>query len=250
MADTPVARARFVDGDFGIGRVLRRSASVLCRYFLPFSAVTAVVNLPVLLLVEGEAIAVDTPAEFAVWLSLVFMLSFVLGSLSQGVILHAAFQDVRGGPVSLSRSLSVGLTRCLPVIGLAIISGVLIGLAGLLLIVPGLVLLTIWFVGVPVCGVERLGLWASLKRSDELTTGHRWKIFGLILLLLVVGAIVSISIEYLLKPIVGVVPTFLVTLTWDGIGGAYYSVASVVAYHDLRAHKEGIDIEPLAAVFD
>jgi uncharacterized membrane protein len=142
------------------------------------------------------------------------------------------------------------LARFLPVIGLAVISAVLIGLGGLLLIVPGLILLTVWFVGVPVCVVERLGPWASLERSDELIRGHRWKIFGLMLLLFVVGAIGSALIEYLLKPITGIVPTFLVTLTWDGIWGAYYSVTSVVVYHDLRAPKEGIEIDQIAAVFD
>lgn len=250
MADASVATARATDGDFRVGRVLRRSASVLLRYFLPFSAVIAVINLPMLLVLEGEIAADDEPAKYAIQLSLAFALSFVLGTLGQAAILYATFQDIRGGSVSLAKSVSVGLARFFPLIALAIISGVLIVLAGLLLIVPGLILLTIWFVGVPVCVVERLGPWASLKRSDELIRGHRWKIFGLMLLFFVVAAIVSVLIEHLLKPAADAVLTFLVTLIWDGIWGASYAVAVVVAYHDLRMAKEGIIVDRIAAVFD
>jgi hypothetical protein len=83
MASTSVPTVGFAEGNFGVSRVLRRSAWILRRYLLPFSAVTAVVNLPVLLLVEGEAIAADTSPEFAVRLSLAFLLSFVLGTLGQ-----------------------------------------------------------------------------------------------------------------------------------------------------------------------
>ena len=39
---------------------------------------------------------------------------------------------------------------------------------------------------------------------------------------------------------------FLVT----AVGGAYQAIVNIMTYHDLRAVKEGLDIEQLAAVFD
>ncbi len=40
------------------------------------------------------------------------------------------------------------------------------------------------------------------------------------------------------------------SLIWNGIWGAFYAIAAVVSYHDLRVAKEGINIEQIAAVFD
>ena len=34
------------------------------------------------------------------------------------------------------------------------------------------------------------------------------------------------------------------------IGGSYQAIANIVTYHDLRAVKEGLHVEQLAAVFD
>ena len=57
----------------------------------------------------------------------------------------------------------------------------------MLLIVPGLILLTIWSVAAPVI-VLSARRWA-LRRSRELVRGNGWPVFGVILILLVlVGA--------------------------------------------------------------
>src|SRR5207302_7500833 len=101
-----------------------------------------------------------------------------LGTLCQAVILHAAFQDMRGRAVNLGESLSVGLRRFLPIIGASILLSLGAAVGMLLLIVPGLILLTMWYVAIPACVVEELGPARSLGRSSELTRGNRWKIFG------------------------------------------------------------------------
>jgi hypothetical protein len=250
MTDASMA-ARFAESDFRVGRVLSRTASVLSRHFLIFFVVTAVANLPVLLLTQAAtAAAVNAPGQSLALLSIGVLLMIVLAYVSQAVILHAAFQDMRNRPVNLGESLRVGLARFLPIVVLAIILAFLVGLASLLLLIPGLILITMWFVGTPVCVVERRGPWASLKRSAELTKGHRWKIFGLMILLIIISAIVSPLIELALGPVGSVILTFLVTLIWTATWGAYYAIAVAVTYHDLRAAKEGIHIEEIAAVFD
>ena len=53
MTDTSLS-ARFAESDFRVGRVLNRTASVLSRNFLPFFIVTAIANLPTLLLFKGS----------------------------------------------------------------------------------------------------------------------------------------------------------------------------------------------------
>jgi hypothetical protein len=249
MTDTSIP-TRFAESDFRVGRVFSQTASVLSRHFPTFFAIAAVANLPALLLFKDAQTAAPNPGQGVAMLVFGVFLSLVLTVLSQGVILYGAFQDMRGRPVSLVDSLMVGLRRFFPIIGVAILMTLLAGLAAMLFIIPGLILMTMWFVGMPVCVVEQRGPWKSLKRSAELTKGHRWKIFGLMILLIIVSALVSPLIDLVLTNIAGKTLAFVGELIWNGVWGAFYAIAAVVAYHDLRVAKEGVDIEQIAAVFD
>jgi hypothetical protein len=249
MTDTSMP-TRFAESDFRVGRVLSRSGTVLSQHLLVFAAITAAANLPALLLFQGGQQAMIRPDTAPVVFVIGLVVSVILTYLAQAVILHVAFQAMRGKAVNLGEALSVGLSRFFPIFGLAIILGFLVGLATLALIVPGLILLTMWFVGAPVCVVERLGPWSSLKRSAELTKGHRWKVFGLMILLLIISVVVSQLITLGLSPVGSFILTLVASLVWAALWGAYYSIAVAVSYHDLRVAKEGIDIEQIASVFD
>jgi hypothetical protein len=250
MTDASVPVTRFAESDFRVGRVFNRTSSVLSRNFLAFFVVIAVANLPSLLLFKGPSAAAGDAVRTAILAAAGGLLLIVLSVLSQAVVLYGAFQDMRGRKVDLVESLRVGLRRFFPIVGLAIAMTLLAGLAAIFFIIPGLILLTMWFVATPVCVVEQLGPSASLRRSSQLTKGHRWKIFGLMLLLLIVSAVVTPMIEVALNAIGGTLLTAIGSVVWNGIWGAFYAISVVVTYHDLRVAKEGIDIEQIAAVFD
>src|SRR5262247_418116 len=211
MAHTSVAAAHFAEGDFRVGRVIRRSASVLSGHFLTFFIVTVIAHSPIILLARTltpepmDLDQVDLTVRLVTWGVLGLAQVIVLGALGEAVIVHAAFQDMQRRPVRLAESLNVALRRFLPIVGLAFVVGLLIELVvvfgfvvvssiqqeylplvGLiLLMIPGLILYAMWFVAVPACVVERLGPWTSLRRSRDLTKGHRWKLCGLTLLLII-----------------------------------------------------------------
>jgi hypothetical protein len=246
MTDT----TRFAENDFRIGRVFSRTSTVLSRNLLIFFVVTVVANLPGTLLLRNatDAAAAD-PGRAGGMIFLGSFLTLVLSTLSQAVVLYGAFQDMRGRQVNLGESLKVGLSRFFPIIGLAILVSLGIGFGMVLLIIPGLILLTMWFVATPACVVERLGPFRSMGRSSQLTKGHRWKILGLFIVLALGGAIVSGVLEAVLGMFGGAL-TLIGGLLWNGIWGAFYAIAAVVTYHDLRVAKEGTDTEQIAAVFD
>jgi MFS family permease len=239
---------QYAEGEFRVGQILNRTFSVLSRNLLPFCVVTAIAYLPNLLLLERE----DTGAAPVRVAALVFtgaVLSLVLGALSQAIVLFGAFEDMRGRPVNLIASLKVGLGRFFPVIGVALLVGLLSVLAAILLIFPAFIVMTMLFVAMPVCIVERLGPVKSLGRSSALTKGHRWKIFGLWLVVMLVTGIGSgmlAGISYATAPIVD----GLLKLIWGALAGAFNAIMVVVAYHDLRVVKEGIDTDRIASVFD
>jgi hypothetical protein len=220
MTNVPTTIARFAGNDFRIGQVINRGFSLLSRNFLIFVIVTMLAYLPTLLVHRSMATsAVGGPFSVGAPLVSAFLI-FLLSLLSQAIVLYGAFQDLRGRPVRLGESLRIALGRFLPIIGMvlvvlvvavlgfllaaflvkllaAVLGALLTEIIAFVLVIGGaLYLLSVWFVGIPVCVVERLGPIASLLRSADLTKGHRWKIFGLGLLLLLVGGLIGKIIEY------------------------------------------------------
>jgi hypothetical protein len=238
--------APVAEGEFRIGRVFSRTLTLLSRNFPIYFVVAAVAAVPSVLLEHGGA-----DKDTAATLSLAGLFGMVvLGPLSQAIMLHTAFQDMGGRRISLSESARAALGRWLPLIGLSICMGLGIAVGLVLLIVPGIILTTMWYVANPVCIVERQGVFASMGRSSELTKGHRWAIFGM----MVVLAIASGVIAAVVKAALGLTgSTGLVisgTLAWTALAGAFGAIFVVVTYHDLRVAKEGIDTRQIAAVFE
>jgi hypothetical protein len=252
MTDASIAAAHFDTNDFRLGSILSRAGAVLSRHFLTFFIVTLIAYSPTILIGTLQTAGPIAPSQAlsqVLWACLGLVLMMVLSTLGYAVLLHAAFQDMRRRPVRLADSLNVALRRFLPLVGLAFVAGVLIVLASILLIVPGLILYTMWFVAVPACVVERLGPWTSLRRSRELTKGYRWKLFALALLLVVVSfgsSLVASVLGGLAGPIVGLGGQ----LIWTGIWAAFSAIVITVSYYDLRVIKEGVDIDQITAVFD
>lgn len=106
-------------------------------------------------------------------------------------------QDVRDG----KRDFSTGelMSSVGPAIVPLIVNGFLRGLAIavglLLLIVPGLFLLTIWAVCSPAIVVERVGVMEAFGRSHDLVRGQGWAVFGTILVAFLISfAITAIAV--------------------------------------------------------
>jgi MFS family permease len=262
MTDASLPAGRFTERDFRIGQVFSRAWSVFSGNFLKFMVVTGIASLPPLLIPQPSPATPENPfGGVGLTFFLVMFLTIVLGMLSQAIVLYGAFQDMRGRPVSLADCLKVGLHRFFPIVGLALSEGVAVMLASMLLIVPGMILYMMWFVATPVCVVEQLGPFRSLGRSRELTKGHRWKLFGLMLVILIpaliVGAILGVVIAILgtggflsMSTALATPLGQVVNLIWSAAWSAFYAVMVVVTYHDLRVAREGIDTEQIAAVFE
>lgn len=108
-------------------------------------------------------------------------------------------QDVRDG--RLDHSMGELFSAAAPFIVTLILNGILWGIAVfvgfLLLIVPGLILITIWAVVAPSIVVENRGAIEAFGRSRELVRGNGWSVFGAIViafLILVAVYIVSAAI--------------------------------------------------------
>ncbi len=126
------------------------------------------------------------------------LIDLVAGTLFTGMVVElvADVQDGRrdSSPSQLLRAVTPVLGQLI-LVGLIAAVGVLIGF--ILIVIPGLFLITIWFVAAPVVVLERPGAFAALRRSRELVSGNGWQVFGVILVLYIAVGVVSFIIEAL-----------------------------------------------------
>ncbi len=91
------------------------------------------------------------------------------------------------------------LKAAVPVLGslilVALVAGIGIVIGFILVIIPGLILLTIWSVAAPVVVLERPPGLGALSRSRELVKGNGWAVFGVIFVLTVAVSILAGAIE-------------------------------------------------------
>jgi hypothetical protein len=243
--------------EFRVGRVLGASFELLFQDFIKFfviALIPAAPNALVALSTYFHVVPFASTRGFTIALGMLFIASGILVlflyPISQAATLYGAFQDMRGQPFEFGPAFGRAFARFFPLLGLVIAWGLAVGFGTMLLIVPGLMLLAAFYVALPACVVERLGPLQSLSRSAALTKGHRWKVFGVYLVVFVVGVIGGGVFNVLAKLVAGFVVATLISLVWNAVFAAYNSVAITVMYHDLRVVKEGIDIDRIAAVFD
>lgn len=229
--------------EFRVGAVLSRAIGVYFRHvptFIVLGAITALPNL----------FNDPTPHAFdPVALARALLTLFVLYPICQAMVLYAAFQDMRHRPVRLGEIVQKIIARIPIVIGVSICFAFAFGFATILLIVPGFIVFTMYLFAQPVAVVERLGVFGSMKRSAQLTKGHRWRVFGLLMVIMLVGAIFG-AIELALLKLSGPLAFQISNFICGALFGSSFSIVFAVAYHDLRVANEGIDIERIAAVFD
>lgn len=243
---------------FQFGKVLSRGFAIFFSNLVPFGTISLVVFLPYFMLIF-VAYQDGVPRErttISAWTNAV---SLLLSYIVTAAIAYGVFNAMRGRRVATGDCLNRGLAVMFPVIGVAVLTAVSVLLGFVALIIPGLFLITILWVAVPVAVVERPGVIDSMKRSAALTEGFRWQVFGIIVALAAINA----GVGLVLFLIVGSILSGVQTQDTSAVIGVYLSIAAVdalltalsavmtaVGYHDLRAAKEGISIEDIAKVFD
>lgn len=211
------------------------------RHLVPIAFVTYVVISLIALVLQGIAGALGTLASLAVSIAGVFLLQAALVE---------AVADVRDGRADLS--IGQTLARVWPRLGQVVLAGVLAGLAiavgFLLLIVPGLYLLTIWSVVVPALVLERIGALDSFGRSRELVRGYGWTVFGVIVVTFAINVVASIVIALLLAGFSAEVTRYLSDVIANTLISPFIAATWTSMYFRLRQLSEPAAV-PSGAAF-
>ena len=180
--------------------------------------------------------------------ALIGLIFSMFGTFLLQAALVKAVQDVRDGRVdlSLSQTVSAALPFLGPVAVASILASIGIGIGFVLIIVPGLILLTFWSLIVPEIVIGGAGALEAFGRSWRMVRGYAWNVFGtfiLVFLILIVGEIV-------LSLILSALPygwrSFISSLVTDTLVAPFIAAVITLIYYRLTTAHGG-QPEPGAA---
>ena len=152
-----------------------------------------------------------------------------------------AVQDIRDGhaDLSISETMSAATPALGAVIGAGILAGIAITIGLILLIAPGLFLITIWAVIVPAIVIERAGVFASFGRSQQLVRGHGWNVFGTLVLLWIILLVVDLILGIVFLVLPAVLRSGLATIVSGTLIAPYIALVVTLMYYRLTAAHGG-----------
>jgi hypothetical protein len=265
----------------GVGEILDVGIKIYSRNWLALFKIVVFVVLPAQILVNivqisalpsgttqsngnpfapsrsaGPGVTQHQLTVFLVGYLAAFLINFVAGRFAQAGCFRAIADAYLGEQVSWRSSLGFALRRLPAIVVLSILTGILVGLATLLCVIPGIYFYVAFAVAVPVLLVEGSGPIRSLGRSRELVQGRWWGTLGVAVVGYLLVTIVSFALTGLVVGIAFAHPSqssvtgFVLNTLAATIGSMIATPAAAafitVLYIDLRVRKEGFDLLLLA----
>ena len=151
-----------------------------------------------------------------------------------------AVEDVRDGRADMS--LQETFDKAKPHLGSVLVAGILaavgIAIGLILIIVPGLFLMTIWAVIIPVIVLEGKSAGESFSRSRELVRGYGWGVFGVIVLVILLLIGFEIVLGLILTPFADWLRGFISNIVSGTLTAPFIAVVLTLLYFRLKAAKE------------
>lgn len=216
-----------------VGQVVRRTFQIYgdqVSVLIPAAAVVFVISgiLSALLIAAAPILAI-----------VAIVISVVADTLFTGMVVELVADVQDGRRDATAAQLLRAVT---PVLGqlilVGVVAGISIAIGFILIIIPGLILLTIWSVAAPVVVLERPGGLRALARSRELVRGNGWRVFGVIVVLVILVVVVSGVIEAIADSggtAVGLVVRVIVGILTAPIS----ALAAAVLYYELGGSARG-----------
>jgi hypothetical protein len=156
-------------------------------------------------------------------------------------------QDVRDGrrDDTVGDLFSAAAPAILPLIAFGILFALGVGIGLVLLIVPGLILLTFWSLGSPAIVVEGAGPIEAFGRSWRLVRGQAWSVFATLLVALLIVIGVGIVFGILAAPIGdGEAATYVASILSSAITAPIFALAVTIMYFDLGGDRNAAGPAP------
>jgi hypothetical protein len=245
-------------------QILDNAFSLYGRNFAPLFGMTLVPQLPIALFwLLLPVLMPGTTVESMTMMSLLLApYSLFAAVLTFNALTYAGAEAREGRRPAIGESLKAGLRRWLPAALAAVLSYGAILLGFVLLIVPGLILLAMFFAIFPAVVLEDRGAVAAMGRSRALSKGARLRILGVMLVAWLITFVPTVAMaalagasagmSVLTEPAAGgdvwvsavmhAVSAIVSAVTWP-----FLMLVTLLQYFDRRARTEAPDLEAAAA---
>ncbi|GAA4665875.1 MULTISPECIES: hypothetical protein [Amycolatopsis] len=200
----------------------------------------------------------ETLGQLGASLGLSIVVSLLVRTFLAGFITVVVGRAVLGRPVTFGEAMAELRPRLLPLLGLTVLVTIIVFIASIFLVIPGIWLWTLLSLAAPALVLERSGVGQAMSRSRRLVSGTWWRVFGVLLLTVIASWLISTIIEIpfgvglglssnasdlanqsvgsqLLASLGGVIAETIV--------GPFTAAATALLYIDQRMRKEGMDIQ-------
>lgn len=248
----PVTVGSIINGSFDLYRRQARGAWAIVTLIVVPAQI--IVWLLIRVSLSSNAYArngtIYTASSTALPTVAIALLGFLSAVLTIGALSRLLVEEYTGQPTTWQDSLGYASTHLVPLVALAIVSGILLTIGYILFVVPGIFLTVAWCAAFTILMYEGTGPMHALRRSWDLVKGHWWRTFGALL----IGVVIVFGISFLVGLILGGAASSSsldVVLVLSGISRAVAAILAyplvaaiaVVLYVNLRSEKEG-QIQP------
>jgi hypothetical protein len=252
------------------GELLDRTFSLYRSHFGLFLGIFALPYLVVLAFqLVGLVFQSSVPKLSNILLTLAWsvgagILTLVVSAISEAATVIAVSNLQLGRPASVTDSFSRVKGDVLGVVGISFLVSFAAGFGLVMIIVPGVILLIIWSLAVPVKVLEHKGVFDSMSRSMELTKGDWGRIFVIGLLILALKFGISSLLQWPVLIAAGFslrsgvrqftigwqVAVLLSGFVATSLVGALATIAFSIVYYDERVRKEAFDLQLMMTTLD
>lgn len=183
----------YIDIDFpaerfeSVTRLLLRSAVLFFSNLRFLAAITLVVFVPGKLALQFGCYVMDVPAGGLLSYFLMDFSDLFLGALVVPAAIYGLVERLRGGRTPpLLECLRWGRRQWVRTLGNKLVVEITVALSGALLVIPGLVAMVRLIFTDAVVAIEADREQHALRRSSDLSRGHRWRIFFVLLPMMIV----------------------------------------------------------------
>jgi len=190
----------------------------------------------------AQSLMNNLPAYFAINGIFLFVLAFFVWPITNAAVIRAVAGVYLDQPISAGNAMKEGLSRILPLLGVAFLVGLVSGFGFLLLFIPGIYLMVRLFLSTYSVIIEGTGPGDAMNRSWKLMNGNM--INGIVL-----GFIVGVA-NGIIGSIVNVVPEPHLRAVMMGLVQGVTTIGTaatgVVFYFSCRCKHENFDLSVLA----
>jgi hypothetical protein len=253
-----VSLARETGSKLDMGRVIQQTLVLVGRDLAVLLLMAAILEGLPSVASSGLRLVFGLQARSPALQIVTYVVQELAGGVFQAALIHRIVTGLQGRRATLAQCLKVTLGRIGPLLALGILYLLACAVGLALLLIPGAMLITAWSVTIPAFAAENTGVIGAFRRSVELTRGNRWRIFGLLVLELVLFLVLSWGTTYSFTIGAAVFGVQMpLALYYFAIAPIYYVVPGLLSsglsaalYIELRQLRDGVGLQGVAAVFD